>query len=559
MKRNWVGAVQTLCITMAISLVVMFFIFGFPGGGEEPETTPEPTPSVQPSESGSPSPGPQPEDPSPQPGVPVTPIDQMATMDESDSRNLDRQLEYEGAEPSVELPAAPSDDLRGYWHQELQWEDCGQDECATALVPLDWDNPGRAALNIRMRRIASAEPSRGPLFVNPGGPGYGGQSFAQRLGQDAWAGYDIIGWDPRGTGESTTVQCGSIEQTDAAFEADATPDDEAQLRTLADSWAQFAQQCRDASGDLLDHLSTIENVRDLDLLRHLLGAEKLNYVGVSYGTLVGSVYAHLFPDRAGNLVLDSAVNITDDEEAPSQAEGFELALRNYAEWCAPIEACGFGSTADDVVEAFAVYLQGLNSAPLEVGDRMLTQSLATTGVALFLYADDEAYPALTYAVTDAMQGRGQALLQAADGLNNRGPENYGTEAFAFPATRCVDSSDRGLAKAFESWQELIPDSPVFAANMGMKPICEVWTADSGPQLLLTAEGAPPILVVGTTGDSATPYEHAVSMAEQLESGVLLTYDSAGHGAVTAGNACIDDAVTRYLLDGELPPEGTVCS
>lgn len=553
MKRNWVGAVQTMCITLGISLVVMFFIFGFPGGGQpaEPEVTPEGPQTVEPSEPGEPS--------DVQPGVPLRPVAEMETFDEPPTRNQDRQLDYAGSAPTVQLPDAPSEDLEGYWNQELAWEACDQDQCATVLVPLDWENPGEAALQIRMRKIESENPTRGPLFVNPGGPGYGGQSFAQRLGQDAWEGYDIIGWDPRGTGESTTVECGTVEQTDAAFETESNPEDEAQLDALSEAWAQFAQQCRDASGSLLDHLTTIENARDLDLLRHLLGADELNYVGVSYGTYVGAVYAHLFPDRTGNLVLDAAVNITDSEEAPAQVEGFELALRNYADWCASDDNCGFGESADAVVETFADFLQSLAGGPIEVGERALTRSLAATGVALFLYADEQAYPALTQVMAEAIQGRGNALLQAADELNSRGPSGYRTEAYAFPATRCVDWSDEGVERSYEEWQAIIPRSPFFAANMGMRPVCERWTADSAPQLRLTAEGAPPILVVGTTGDSATPYEHAVSMAEQLESGVLLTYDSAGHGAVTSGNECVSEAVTRFLLDGDPPEDGTTCS
>lgn len=558
MKKNWVGWAQTLCITLAIGLVVSFFVFGLLGGQGEQDETPSPSPEVSASPGTEPS-GDSTPTPEQGPGVPVKPISEMEVWPEEEGHNQDRQLDHAGGEPDVEFPEAPSQDLTGYWDQELVWEPCGEAECATALVPLDWENPGEAALNIRLNRIASANPTRGPLFVNPGGPGFGGQEFALRIGQDAWEGYDIIGWDPRGTGESTAVECGTLEETDAMFGLDNTPADESQLQTMADGYEQFAQQCRDASGDLLDHLTTIENVRDLDLLRHLLGAEKLNYVGVSYGTYVGAVYAQLFPDRAGRLVLDSAVDITDSEDSPSQAEGFELALRNFAEWCAPQERCVLGSSAEDVVDSIAGFLEGLDGNPMPVQDRELTQSLATTGVALFLYSDDSAYPALLGAIVEAMEGRGSMLLQAADMLNGRTSSGYDTSAYAFPATSCVDWADRGVEYAYEMWQELIPDSPVFAANMGMGGTCETWTADSGPQLRITAEGAPTILVVGTTGDSATPYEHAESMRDQLSDAVLLTLDSAGHGAVTSGNPCIDEAVTRYLVDGEPPEDGTTCS
>lgn len=559
MAVNWVGMAEKTTVVLSIGLVASFFLFGMAGGGQpEPEPTPQtttsPSPEPSPGETGgtpSPSSGPQ-------PGVPLVPIEELEAWPELEGRNQDRQLDYQAAAPSVEFPIAPSADLSGYWSQEVSWEACGEDECASVLVPLDWENPGEAALDIAMRKVAGADGTLGPLFVNPGGPGHGGQEFAQRIGEQGWEGYDIVGWDPRGTGDSTGVQCGTTEETDERFEMDATPQSPADVELLRQGYSQFAQQCRDASGALLDHLSTIENVRDLDLLRHLLGAEKLNYVGVSYGTYVGAMYAHVFPDRAGRLVLDSAVDITDDEDAPVQAEGFELALRNFAQWCVTQNVCILGDSVDGVIDNIARFLGGLKQDPVPVGSRMLTQNLATSGIALFLYADERAYPTLITAISEAMLGRGEILLSAANSLHGREDSGYATSTFAFPATLCVDWEDRGVEYAFGAWQEVARRSPVFGANMGMSLVCETWTADSAPQLRITAEGAPTILVIGTTGDSATPYEHAVSMAEQLESAVLLTHDSPGHGAVTSGNRCISQAVTEFLVDGEPPADGTTC-
>lgn len=552
MRDNWVGWTQGVVIVLALALVGSFFLFGMAGG---PPQDPAATTSASPSEQIPPTVDPA----GPQPGVPTVPVEEHPTWDLTGDVNPDRQLDVQSAEGGVELPGALGDDLTPYWSQRIQWEPCDEQLCATVLAPLDWEEPGRAAVEIAMRKVPSQDPVLGPLFVNPGGPGFGGQDFAVQLGADAWEGYDIVGWDPRGTGESTAVECGTTEQTDEVFGLDGSPDDDAERVALEQGWAEFAQQCRDASGELLDHITTIENVRDLDLLRFLLGAEKLNYVGVSYGTYVGAMYAELFPDRAGRLVLDSAVDITDDEESASQSEGFELALRNYADWCAGSKTCTLGETADEVVDGIADFLAGLDAAPLEVEDRTLTQGLAATGIALFLYSDEQAYPTLTYVLTEAMDGRGGDLLSAADQLNGRGRDSYETVAHAFPATRCVDWADEGVAATYEWWEEARADSPVFASNMGLDFVCETWTADSAPQLKLTASGAPTILVVGTTGDSATPYEHAVSMAEQLEPAVLLTFDGAGHGAVTGGNECVDAAVTEFLVDGTPPDDGTTCS
>ena len=551
MRKNWVGLTQGVVVLLVISLVASFFFLGMAGG----PTPDPPAPSQQPSVQTPPA-----VDASAvQPGVPLVPVEDHEVWDFDENLNEDRQLDVNAGAGGEALPEALGTELAPYWDQTVDWEPCGEELCARIMAPLDWDEPGTAAVEIAMRKVPSADPTLGPLFVNPGGPGFGGQSFATTLGVDAWQGYDIVGWDPRGTGESTAVECGTTQQTDEVFELDGSPDNATERAALEEGWAEFARQCRESSGTLLDHITTIETVRDLDLLRHLLGAEKLNYVGVSYGTYVGAVYAELFPERAGRLVLDSAVDITDDEDSASQSEGFELALRNYAQWCADSDKCTLGNSTDEVVDGIADFLAGLDSEPIDVGDRVLTQGLATTGVALFLYSDEEAYPALTYVVNEAMQGEGSYLLQASDDLNGRAENSWETVAFAFPATRCVDSADEGIDASYEWWEKNREKSPVFGTNMGVDFVCETWTAAPGPQLKLTAKGAPSILVVGTTGDSATPYEHAVSMAKQLESGVLLTFDGAGHGAVTSGNECIADAVTTYLEDGAAPEDGATCS
>lgn len=551
MRKNWVGLTQGVVVLLVISLVASFFFLGMAGG----PTPDPPAPSQQPSVQTPPA-----VDASAvQPGVPLVPVEDHEVWDFDENLNEDRQLDVNAGAGGEALPEALGTELAPYWDQTVDWEPCGEELCARIMAPLDWDEPGTAAVEIAMRKVPSADPTLGPLFVNPGGPGFGGQSFATTLGVDAWQGYDIVGWDPRGTGESTAVECGTTQQTDEVFELDGSPDNATERAALEEGWAEFARQCRESSGTLLDHITTIETVRDLDLLRHLLGAEKLNYVGVSYGTYVGAVYAELFPERAGRLVLDSAVDITDDEDSASQSEGFELALRNYAQWCADSDKCTLGNSTDEVVDGIADFLAGLDSEPIDVGDRVLTQGLATTGVALFLYSDEEAYPALTYVVNEAMQGEGSYLLQASDDLNGRAENSWETVAFAFPATRCVDSADEGIDASYEWWEKNREKSPVFGTNMGVDFVCETWTAAPGPQLKLTAKGAPSILVVGTTGDSATPYEHAVSMAKQLESSVLLTFDGAGHGAVTSGNECIADAVTTYLEDGAAPEDGATCS
>lgn len=547
-RRNWVGGAQVLCVVLAIGLVASFFVGGlFTGGApaDEPAEPAEPT-----TQAGEPV-----GEGDLQPGIPAVPVAEHETWDLEEELNPDRQLDYQSTEdPDVQFQDAPSEDLTGYWTQTIDWQPCDSDLCASVLTPLDWEDPGAAAIQLRVRKSPVENPTQDPMFLNPGGPGVGGQYMVDSVG-DRWPSFDKIAWDPRGTGESTAVQCGPTEEIDEAYALDGSPDDAAEKQALEDGWSEFAQDCRDASGKLLDHLTTIEVVRDMDLLRHLVGAEKLNFLGISYGTYLGAMYAELFPERTGRMVLDSAVNITDDEGAPNQIEGFELALRNYADWCAGEDRCAFGSSQDEVMSTIGDWLASLDAEPVPVGDRELTQTLGTVGVMLFLYSDEQAYEGLTYVVTEAMEGRAEELLKAADSLNMRGDPAIG----AFPAMRCADWPDEGIEAAYEWFEEVKPLAPTLAPNSGMDLVCETWTADSAPPLKLTGEGAAPLLVIGTTGDSATPYEHAVSMAEQLTSGVLVTMDGAGHGSATGDNECLQDVLAKFYEEGTVPDEGVTCS
>lgn len=549
MRENLAGWVQRMLAMLAIGLVASFFLFGM----ANPSRTAAPNPSPAPTPTPTPTPTAAPSAPT-VPGVPTVPVSRHETWPAADVVDPDRQLSYEAAEPLTGMRPAPGDDLTGYVDQSVDWQPCHQDsQCATILVPLDWEDPGRAALEIAMRRVPSQHPTRGPIFVNPGGPGVAGADFAATVAAQGWDDRDVIGFDPRGTGASTRIACGTDAQTDALRSIDQSPETAAEKQALVDAWAAFARLCRDEVGDLLDHVTTIEVVRDMDLLRHLVGADKLDFFGVSYGTYLGAMYAELFPDRAGRLLLDSAVDITDDESEPSQAEGFELALRNYAKWCAGERRCNLGDDVEEVLGEVTALLERLDAEPARVGDRRLTASMALTGILLFLYADEEAYESLTFVIGEAQQGRYDMLVRAADELDGRG-----THFAAFPAMSCADWPDEGIEAAFREQQELIADSPIVARFMGVQPVCETWTAASAPQLRITGAGAPPIVVVGTTGDSATPYQHAVSMAGQLVSGVLVTFEGAGHGSVVGGNSCLHGMASAFFRDGTVPADGTTC-
>lgn len=545
-----VQSIQMVLGVIAIGLVVALFAMGMVGGRNRDEQA-QPVPSEGP-QSGEPvTPGQR------LPGMPERDLSEHETLPEPGNRNAERQLAYEAQGASSVALEDSLGEYEAYATQTIDWTTCGEHVCGAVLAPLDWDDPSGPAVRIALTRVAGVGEGRQPLFVNPGGPGMGGIGMAQSM-QGRWRNYDLIGWDPRGTGESTHVVCGSGEQTDAWLNLDSSPDDDAEDETLRSAAAEFARQCRDGSGALLDHLSTIDVARDLDLLRHLLGSDTLNYFGVSYGTFIGATYAQLFPHSVGRMVLDAAVDITGDREVP-QSAGFERALDNFIEWCADSTLCQLGDDRAVIKEDISTLLEGLEFFPIQVGDRQLTQSYAAIGLALFLYGDDTAYRTLASILDEAMDGDGEKLLLAADLYYGRADDGtYETGVYAFPAILCADRPDGGPERVRQEWRDTFDEAPTIAPNLGMGYDCQFWTADSAPQLKLTAPGAPPILVVGTIGDSATPYEQAVSMAEQLESGVLLTFDGSGHGAVSGDNECIAKAVDRYLDEGDPPEDGKTC-
>lgn len=472
----------------------------------------------------------------------------------------DRQLGIKTEQrPKGFVSPPPGKGLQRYLDQNLNWSDCDSGQCAEFAAPLDYENPDGEAITIKIFKKPAKQQRSGALFVNPGGPGGSAAEYARGFRQDGIEGYDIIGMDSRGSGESTPVVCGDLKQMDAYFDVDASPDDETEKQALIQTAKEFAKQCRANSGALLDHITTIETIYDYDLARQLLGEEKLNFFGVSYGTYLGSVYAQLYPQNVGRMVLDSAVNLIPDDDV-IQAQGFDLSMRNFATWCAEASErkCPLGNDTDQIIKKIADFFTDLDANPIPVGDRMLTQTHAVNGTILYFYAGEEVYSSLGQLLEQTIATRdGELLLQASDAMNDRRDFRYGTLASAFPAIRCVDGDDRGIEAAFKQWQQDKQKAPLLAPFFGPDVICAVWTAKAAPSIKFDGKGAPPILVLGNTGDSATPYQHAERMAQTLESAVLLTREGPGHG-VYRESACISKPVNEYLNNGSVPAPGLRC-
>lgn len=478
-----------------------------------------------------------------------------------DLANPDRRQVDSNAKPRGFVSPPQGSGLGRYFNQKLHWQECGGFECAEFAAPLDWNNPDAQAITISMKRATAEHNTLGSLFINPGGPGMPAKGYVDDFHRSQLSGYDIIGMDSRGSGDSTPVVCGTTEELDSYFAADISPDDASEEAALVDEAKKFADGCRRNSGVLLDHISTIETMYDYDLARQLVGDEKLNFYGISYGTFLGAVYAELFPDKVGRMVLDAPVQLDPNQEVP-QAVGFERALHAWAAWCGEQtnEICPLGNNEDEVVQTFVNFLEAVDAKPLQTGTpRQLTQSLAVSGLAIFFYGGQEYYQQLAQILSAAIQtSDGSVLLMAADQMNDRSQSGYSSLATAFPAISCADTQDDGLAASYAYWRnEVIPQAPVFGKFFGPDDLCPIWTAKPMPRIKFSAAGAAPIVVVGSTLDSATPYEQAVTMADSLESAVLVTREGPGHGSL-GDSECVDKAVFNYLNHGRVPAEGTRC-
>ncbi|EPH44553.1 putative Carboxylesterase A [Streptomyces aurantiacus JA 4570] len=477
--------------------------------------------------------------------------------------------------------------------QKLSWKDCpapsaaeggGQApsplpggaewQCATMKAPLDWDEPKGDTVDIALIRAkaSGAENKRiGSLVFNFGGPGGSGITTLPAFGSDyakLRTRYDLVSFDPRGVGRSAGVTCEDAEQLDAYFQQDATPDDAAERTKLIDNVTAFNGECEKNSKKVLPHVRTTDAARDMDLMRQVLGDDKLHYFGISYGTELGGVYAHLFPKNVGRAVFDAVVDPTQTPEQGSlgQAEGFQLALDNFAKDCtSQVDDCPVGSSEQDVKDRVAKLLKDLDSKPLPaLPPRELTQTAATNGIAQALYSKDF-WPYLTQGLEDAYGGDGKILMVLSDSMNGRNEDGeYSNIQAANVAINCADDKPRYTPDDVESkLPEFRAASPLFGDYLAWGMVnCTDWAVEGAADHPdVSAPGAAPVLVIGNTGDPATPYEGARKMVDALGEGVgvELTYKGQGHGAYDSKNKCVRSAVDGYLLEGTVPKAGTICA
>jgi pimeloyl-ACP methyl ester carboxylesterase len=476
--------------------------------------------------------------------------------------------------PSATSGVGPGSDLDSLYSQKITWSDCGSFECAKVSAPLDWENPTAGTIELAVKRSpASGRPARriGSLLIDPGGPGGSGRDFLDYAVSDVFGkkvrdAYDIVGFDPRGVGGSTAVTCGTDDVLDAYFTADVSIKSQEDLDAARATAKTFAQGCLKETGDLLKHVDTISAARDMDLLRAVLGDEKLNYAGFSYGTLLGATYADLYPEKVGHLLLDGALDptLSNDRLSIQQAGGFEDALTAYVKDCQSGSDCPLTGSVDDGKRQIAELVARAKDRPLPAGGgHEVNGAMALYGIIVTLY-DDDSWTYLTNALAEAMQkNQGSMLYQFANLYMDRTADGHFTanSMEAFQAINCLDypSQERNYDQMVAFANEVKKVSPTFGEWFAMTPGCETWSVPSvRTPGEIHASGSGPILVVGTTGDPATPYAWAQALADQLDSGELLTWKGEGHTAYGRAGRCISDAVETYLLRGKLPPENTVC-
>jgi pimeloyl-ACP methyl ester carboxylesterase len=443
----------------------------------------------------------------------------------------------------------------------ISWSDCGGGfQCGSLTVPLDYSNPDKDTIQIGLIRKRATDPAQriGSLLINPGGPGASGIGFVRGFGSSIAnlnKRFDLVGFDPRGVGQSARVRCLDAAAEDAYNALDPVLDDPQEKQAALAADKQFGDGCQQMSAKILPFVDTVSAAKDMEMMRIALGDAKLTYLGFSYGTFLGATYAGLYPTHIRALSLDGVVDpkLSAIDTAITQAAGFEVDLQAFLADCRRRATCAYGRSGDPGAKLNAL-IQRLDAHPLTVGTRQLTRGFALTGVAFTLY-DTSFWPALDQALTAADQGDGRFLLRLADLY-------YGEfELDSFIVIECLD---RPAPTDVASYDALGPAfakaSPFFGPGFQYSSLQCAYlgvpaTGHAGP---ISADGAPPILLVGGTNDPATPYSWAQSLHQQLTGSVLLTRSGEGHTSYSA-SVCSQQAEDGYLINLTLPAEGTVCT
>ena len=467
----------------------------------------------------------------------------------------------------------PLPSLSQYQTQELKWRDCyGNYQCSSLLVPIDYADLSVGAFSLALLRYQALDQDRriGSLVVNPGGPGSSGVDYAYSaeyiVSPEILERFDIVGFDPRGVGESAAIKCLNDAETDASFAADPKPDDEAEFALFISDARDYFAKCSENTENLTNY-STLNSARDLEILRSALGDEQLNFLGKSYGTYLGTLYAELFPDQVGRFVLDGAVdpNSNNREAVLGQAIGFESALNAFISNCLNSSSCALTGDLQSARNQVIDLLTNTAITPLESkSGREVTEGLVLLGIASALYDSESGWPVLRDAFKEATLGSGTSFLTLADQYAGR-QENgkyLSNENDALQVISCLDQNELETVSTFKKGvAEFAKRAPIFGPYLAYAGLaCRYFpNLSSVEQIEIKSLKTKPILIVGTTRDPATPYKWAQSLAKIFEGSILITLDGDGHAGHGRGSTCVDSAVDRYLLTGATPKSELFCA
>jgi pimeloyl-ACP methyl ester carboxylesterase len=442
--------------------------------------------------------------------------------------------------------------LAAYYAQDLQWESCYENyQCTDLLVPIDYTELKTGTFNISVLKYPTTGVKKlGSLIVNPGGPGGSGVDYAYAaeylFNPAILEAYDIVGFDPRGVGRSAPIICLSDKELDANYASDSKPDNEQEFALTLIESKKFIQQCEKKNKHLTS-FSTANAARDMDILRAAVGDKRLNYMGKSYGTFLGTLYAQFFPEKVGRMVLDGAVDptISNFQQGLTQAVGFDKAFAAFVTDCSKGSDCPLPKDNKAAVGEMKKILSQLGKKPNE----RLSESLALLGTASALYDSATGWPKLRAAIKGVKQGKAGKFLELADEYTGRTEDGYTTNEFDSGAIiDCLDFADnRSVEEMKVDAQAFAKQAPLFGPYLAYGGlVCKYFETPKATEVLPT-KIANPIVIIGTTGDPATPYEWAQGLHKILTKSVLISLTGDGHTGQGQGNKCVDGQVDDYFL------------
>jgi pimeloyl-ACP methyl ester carboxylesterase len=458
--------------------------------------------------------------------------------------------------------------LSGYYAQEITWQSCNQDfQCATLAVPIDYAKLSTGTFEIALLKYeARTSKKLGSLIVNPGGPGGSGVDYAYAaeyiFSSAILDRYDIVGFDPRGVSRSAPIRCLNDKELDANNNSDSKPDTEKEFQQILIDTQKYVEICKDKNKHLTSY-GTANVARDMDILREAVGDKQLNYMGKSYGTYLGTLYAHFFPEKVGRIVLDGAVDptISNFQQTLTQAVSFDQAFSSFSKDCTSKKNCPLPKGKDAAIaEMKKLFAQGAKKPlPIKSSNRSLSETMMVLGTASAMYDSATGWPKLRKAITEAQRGFGDKFLELADGYTGRQSDGkYPNNEFdSGTVIDCLDVDEpRTVAQIKRDAEAYAQQAPLFGPYLAYGGLTCKYFGLSQEVDIAPTKTTSSIVIVGTTGDPATPYEWAQGLNKLLTNSVLVSLTGEGHTGQGQGNSCVDEQIDDFYLTGKVPTTST---